>query len=227
MGFKLIKNERVMVFNEFLIASDLHIGYEKKLAESGYNIPNLSKIFVEKFKELKAKTGTNKLIILGDIKHNVPRITYEEKYDVPDMFRALSTEFKEIILIKGNHDGNIERMVHEDNVKILAEYIVDNVGFTHGHRIPSKELLNCKTIVIGHVHPTFKFKDSLGVRHNYPCWLYAKLKKTKTFKDAITENVIVVPCFNQFFSGYEKFMGPLAKNIKIEEIYLLNLTKVK
>jgi hypothetical protein len=227
MGFKLIKDERAMLFDDFLIVADLHIGYEKALAESGYNIPNQSENFAKKIIELKQKTGAKKLILLGDIKYQIPKIAYAEKYDVPNLFRKLSKEFDEIIITKGNHDGNIERMIHEDNVKIVNDYVVGNVGFTHGHRLPGEELMQCKTIVMGHIHPTFKFRDSLGVRHNYPCWLYGKLKKGKKFKDSKIENVIVVPCFNPYFSGYQHFMGPLSKSMRIDEIYLLDLTKVK
>jgi len=227
MGIKLIKNERAMVIDGFLVVGDLHIGYEKRLAEGGYNIPNQSEHFVKKILELKEKTGAKKLILLGDIKYQIPKIAYDEKYDVPNFFRKLSKEFDEIIVTKGNHDGNIERMVHEDNVRIVDEYRVGDVGFTHGHRLPGKELVQCKTVVIGHVHPTFKFKDRLGVRHNYPCWLFGKLKKSKGLKDSNIENLVVVPCFNRFFSGYQHFVGPLSKNLKIEEIYLLDLTKVK
>lgn len=227
MRFKLIKNERAMVFGEFLVVADLHIGYEKALSESGYNIPNQSEYFVKKILELKEKTHAKKLILLGDIKYQIPKIAYEEKYDVPNFFRKLSKEFDVIIVTKGNHDGNIERMVHEDNVKIVNDYVVKDVGFTHGHRLPSAELMKCRTVIMGHIHPTFKFRDKLGVKHNYPCWLFGKLKKGKKFKDSKIENVIVMPCFNHYFSGYQHFMGPLSKSTRIEEIYLLDLTKVK
>jgi putative SbcD/Mre11-related phosphoesterase len=227
MQMRLIKNERAMVVGDFLVVGDLHIGYEKQLEERGYSVPSQVVYFIKKIIELKKETGASRLLLLGDIKYNIPRIAYEEKYDVPNLFRALSTEFEEIIVTKGNHDGNIERMIHENNVRIVNEFSFEGFGFTHGHRLPSEELLKCETVIIGHIHPTLKFRDELGVRHNYPCWMFAKFKKTKKFKDAKIKRVIVVPCFNPLFIGYSKFVGPFSKAIKIEEIYLLDLTKVK
>lgn len=227
MEFKLIKNERAIVVGDFLIIGDIHIGYEKVLAERGYNIPNQAELFARKIIKLKKETGTKNLILLGDIKHNIPKITYDEKYDVPNFFRLLSKEFEQIIVTKGNHDGNLERMVHEENVKIVNEFIFENFGFTHGHRLPSDNLLKCEKVVIGHIHPTLKFKDEFGVIHNYPCWMFAKLKKNKKFKEAKIKQIIVVPCFNPLFMGYSKFVGPFSKAITIEEVYLLDLTKIK
>jgi putative SbcD/Mre11-related phosphoesterase len=227
--FKFIENSRALVIDGFLVIADLHIGYEKILSIRGYNIPKQIKNFFEQIKELKVKTGVKNLIILGDIKHNVPKIAVEEKYDVPNFFHELSKIFEKIIVIKGNHDGLLERMVHEPNVEIVREKIIEDTGFIHGHTKPSNELMLCKTIIMGHVHPSFKFVDALGARHNYPCWIIGKLnpKKLKGYEKIECEKVVVVPAFNKFFSGYGKFVGPLAKALKLNEIYLLDLTKVK
>jgi hypothetical protein len=180
-------------------------------------------------KKIKAECGANGVIVLGDIKHNIPRVDIDEKYDVPNFFHELAGIFEKIIVIKGNHDGLIERMIHEPNVEIVKEKIIGNIGFIHGHAKPSAELMNCEIIVMGHIHPSFKFVDQLGARHNYSCWIIGKLnqKKLKGYKEIKCKKVIVVPAFNQFFMGYEKFSGPLAKALTKEEILLLDLTKVK
>jgi hypothetical protein len=228
MKIKLLKNERAMVFGDFLVVSDLHIGYETELSKRGFVVPSQVNGFIKKITELQRETGAKKLLLLGDVKHNIPLIAYEEKYDVPNFFREVGRQFEEVIIVKGNHDGRIERMVHEDNVRIVSEHIVGDTGFMHGHKVPSKQLLECKTIIMGHAHPAFKFVDELGVRHVYPCWLFGKMaKKTKKYKEAKIENVVVVPCFNALFTGYEKFAGPLSKHLKVDAIYLLDLTKVK
>ncbi len=229
MEIKFIKGERALILNNFLVIADLHLGYEKIIQESGYTIPSLRKEFVKRINSIANKTGIKKLIILGDIKHNIPIASLNEKYEVPNFFRDLASFFEEIIVIKGNHDGKIEKMVHEKNVRIVKEYIHDNIAFIHGHSYPSNKAMHCELIVMGHVHPTFKIRDKSGILHNYPCWIIGTIKKTKLkkYKEINCRKIIVVPSFNKLTSGYEDLTGPLAKAIKKEEIFLLDLTKVK
>jgi putative SbcD/Mre11-related phosphoesterase len=230
MDYVMLQDERALLFREFLVIGDLHLGYAKTLEERGYSIPNQVNEFVKRIKELKKKTNAKKLIILGDVKHMVPKIAYDEKYDIPNFFYELSKEFEEIIVTKGNHDGRIEAMVHEKNVKILKEFLIGHVGFIHGHAWPSEEFMSkCKILVMGHAHPNFKLEDKLGVRHNFPCWIIGKLNKKKMtkFKDTTIEEALIVPTFNRLFMGYEHFAGPFSKALKRKDVFLLDLTKIK
>jgi putative SbcD/Mre11-related phosphoesterase len=230
MDYQLIKDSRAMLAGEYLVIADLHIGYAKTLEARGYNIPSQIKSFLKEIKELKAKTGASKLILLGDIKHNVPKADIGEKYDVPKFFYELSDMFEKIIVIKGNHDGRIELMIHPKNIEVKKEFVLGDLGFIHGHSYPSEELMsNCKVLVMGHIHPVFKVVDRLCKKHYYPCWLISSLnkKKLERYDNITVEKVIVVPVFNQIFTGYEKFAGPLAKALRKQEIFLLDLTKVK
>ena len=228
MKLKFIKNERAVLIKNFLVIADLHIGYEKVLEDRGYKIPSQVNNFIKRIKKLKKKTKAKNLIILGDIKHNIP-IDIEEKYEVPNFFREIVKIFDEIIVIKGNHDGNLESLVHESNVKIITEFIFKDISFIHGHRWPSEKAMQSKLIVMAHVHPIFKIKDKLKIIHNYPSWIIGSLnkKKLEKYKKIESEKVLVVPCFNPLFSGYEHFAGPLSKALKKEEVILLDLTKVK
>ncbi|MDD5181739.1 MAG: metallophosphoesterase [Candidatus Nanoarchaeia archaeon] len=230
MNYKFLKNERAMIAEDFLVVSDLHIGYKKELEARGYSIPNQMKDFVRRIIEAAEKEKVNKLIILGDVKHKVPGVAQEEKYDIPDFFYGLSKHFEKIVVIKGNHDALIEKMVHFDNVEIIDEYIVGKIGFAHGHKWPSREFMKkCEMIVIGHSHPVFKIKDSMGYSHYYPCWMVCRIKKAgiKRYKESSVKNVIVVPPFNQLLTGIKNLAGVFAKALRIEEIFLLDLTKVR
>lgn len=230
MDFKFLKNERAMIAEGFLVLSDLHIGYKKELEARGYHIPNQMKEFVKKIIELAEQEKVRKLIVLGDVKHKVPGLAQEEKYDVPDFFYELSKKFEKIVVIKGNHDALIEKMVHFDNVAIVDEFVSGKMGFIHGHKWPSKEFMKtCDTVVMGHSHPVFKIKDSMGYPHFYPCWMLCSIKKKgiKRYKENNVKNVIIVPPFNPLLTGIKNLAGPFAKSLKIEEIFLLDLTKVK
>ena len=52
-------------------------------------------------------------------------------------------------------------------------------------------------------------------------------KKMEKYKEISVEKVVVVPVFNQMFTGYEKFVGPFKKALRKDEIFLLDLTKIK
>ncbi len=104
-------------------------------------------------------------------------------------------------IVKGNHDGGLERMVAdslEDRVTIHPaegfryqfegtgnrEGAKDSedgtadpgrefgsVGFFHGHKWPSKEVASSELIVVGHTHYSFLFQDRLGAKVVEPVWV--------------------------------------------------------
>ncbi|MCD6576178.1 MAG: metallophosphoesterase [Nanoarchaeota archaeon] len=229
MEIQFVKNEGVLVYKDYLVIADLHLGYGKVLKEKGYTIPRQSKSFVERIKRLRDKTNTNKLILLGDVKHNIPHITLEETFEVKRFLRAISELFDEIVIIKGNHDGNIEKLIPTKNIVVVGELKIDDVLFIHGHKYPSEAILKSKLIVMAHTHPTLKLKDKSGVTHKYPCWIVGELEidKLKRYKSDKMINVIIMPSFNPLVSGYSSEpSGPLSKAIKKTGVILIDLTRV-
>src|SRR3989338_8193319 len=64
--------------NDYLIISDLHLGITRELYEKGVAMPSqLSKI-IDKIHKIKKISKANKLVLLGDTKHNIPSISYQE-----------------------------------------------------------------------------------------------------------------------------------------------------
>lgn len=229
MEIQFIKNEGALVYKDYLVIADLHIGYEKVLRERGYTIPHQSKNFVERIKRIGDKTNTNKLILLGDVKHNIPHITLEEIFEVKRFLKAISELFDEIVIVKGNHDGNIEKLISMKNIVVVSELKMDDVIFIHGHKYPSEAILKSKLIVMAHTHPTLKLKDKSGVTHKYPCWIVGEVEinKLKRYKSNRKVKVIIMPSFNPLVSGYSSEpSGPLSKAIKKTGIILLDLTRV-
>ncbi len=228
MEIKFIKNERALVFGDYLVIADLHIGYDKLLKEKGYTIPRQVGSFIERLKKLKEETGAVSLIILGDVKHNIPYITTSEYFEVKQFLNEISKMFKKIIIVKGNHDGRIERLIWQKNIKVVDELIVDDITFIHGHKYPSEEAMKSKLLIMAHIHPTLKLKDNSGTTHRYPYWIIGRIKKgeLKRYKEIKCEKVIVMPSFNPLTSGHSKLNGVFAKAIKKEEKILLDLTRV-
>ncbi|HYB68199.1 MAG TPA: hypothetical protein VEC97_01500, partial [Candidatus Acidoferrales bacterium] len=114
-----------------------------------------------------------------------------------------------------------------ENVKMLPATgsAVDDVGFFHGHQWPSPDLLKCKTLVMGHVHPVVAFRDPAGFRVTRQVWVKARcntaqltevlLRKRKvkieenpekTLREYYkikpkTSQLFIMPSFNDFLGG--------------------------
>ena len=76
--------------------------------------------------------------------------------------------------MRGNHDGNIEPLLPE-SVQLLPATgaIIGDVGVFHGHTWPSPAILGCKTLVMGHLHPSVVFRDPAGFKLNRQIWMRA------------------------------------------------------
>jgi len=168
------------------------------------------------------------LLFLGDVKHTIAKVELEEWRDIPDFFEALIKKVSDIKVILGNHDGNLEPLLPE-SVKLLASTgtAAGNVGFFHGNAWPVPELLACRSLVMGHVHPTVAFRDPLGFRITAQVWVKAKLHgeqlakaflkslgvKAESNADAVKQlrsrvnvrlkasELFIMPCFNDFLGG--------------------------
>lgn len=196
---------------KYLVVADLHLGKEYEYYQKGIKIPHIGdKMKVDIEKIIKRKS-IDELIILGDIKHNLPFTSYFEKLNLPK-FLEFSVP---VTIVKGNHDGNIEELVNNEVVKSLkiGEYIL-----THGHI-----LFENSNLIMGHVHPVVEFMDSNGKITRLKCFL----KIEESF------NVVVLPSFNPILEGIpvnrnEEIPGPYFESgrfqIKDFDCYLLDGT---
>lgn len=202
-----LKNYPAMKINEYLVVSDLHVGITKDIYDSGILLPLQSDIMADRLNYLKKITHTKKLIILGDVKHKVPGFSMHEKFEIEKFLKMLA--FKEIILIKGNHDGNIEHMIPYGmigRVSIKKSASIEKYFLTHGHRNVSTKK---KVIIIGHNQPHIMLRDDIGAYYTEPVWLRGKLTGKLDGK-----TLIVMPAFNEFCGATivnrEKMLGPIA-----------------
>ncbi|MGB9853692.1 MAG: metallophosphoesterase [Candidatus Bathyarchaeales archaeon] len=208
-----------------LVITDLHIGWEIALSEKGIHVPTQAPKLLQKLKTLLDTYKPEKLLILGDVKHTVATAELSEWQDIPDFFNELKNYVKEIQIIRGNHDGNLEPLLPE-NIKILSStgIAIGEVGLFHGHRWPSPTLLKCKTLVMGHVHPVIALRDPAGFRITRQVWVKANCNKTqlaqvlmqkhgvkieKSKEETLakhgvkpkTSQIFIMPSFNDFLGG--------------------------
>lgn len=205
-----IAGKPVMKIGELLIVADLHLGITKDIWDKGVRLPSQAGILAKRLNDLKKSSKTKKLVLLGDVKHSIPVISWQEQKELPEFFSLL--DFKKIILLKGNHDGNIERLVPE-NVKVKKTYAYGDYVFTHGHR---RIKTTKKIIVIGHNQPHVKFRDEMGATYTEPVWVRGPLKGNYKNK-----KMIMVPAFNELAGATivnrDKLLGPIAKNLDVRK----------
>jgi putative SbcD/Mre11-related phosphoesterase len=160
----------------FLVIADLHLGWEVTLARQGIHVPSQVPRLMDKLRKIIEETQPASLVLLGDIKHAVAKVELEEWKYVPEFFEGLVDLIADIQVVPGNHDGNLEPLT-PPNVKIHKSTGVslwNSVGLFHGHAWPSPSLLQCKHLIMGHLHPVVVFRDPLGFRITRQVWVRAK-----------------------------------------------------
>ena len=223
-----------------LVVADLHIGWEAPLTQKGVHVPSQTPKILDKILQLIKTCKPTRLIFLGDVKHAIAKVEMEEWRDVPDFFEALGKKLSDIQVVPGNHDGNLEPLLPE-TIKILPStgVVFGNVGLFHGHAWPAPELLGCRSLITGHVHPMVAFRDPMGFRIARQVWVKAlcdgeRLAKSLLERLGVKVNanpsillrdqfnvrprvsqLFIMPSFNEFLGGQlinERKLGKGAKS---------------
>ena len=209
-----------------LVVSDLHIGWERRLIQRGVHIPSQTPKIKDMLLGLIKECKPTRLIVLGDVKDAITKIAMEEWKGIPEFFEDIQKQVVDIQVVLGNHDGNLEPLLPE-NVKIVPSTGIGfgDVGLFHGHAWPAPELLECRSLITGHVHPTVAIRDPMGLRMTRqvfvkaPCnpeklaksFLKYSGAKTDTDVSAVlaerfkvelkVSRLFIMPAFNQFLGG--------------------------
>src|SRR5256885_4452351 len=90
--------------DDALVVADLHIGLEEELREKGVQIPSRAEAMGQKLAEIASRRGASRIIILGDVKHLVPKMASRERRDGYVFFRDLAARFRGVYIAQGDHD---------------------------------------------------------------------------------------------------------------------------
>jgi uncharacterized protein len=218
--FKFLK-EGALIIGKTLVLGDLHLGIETDFASGGITVPFQTEKVKERIDKILKSHKIDHMIFLGDVRHKLPLPSRQEQREVPGFLKYFSDKVK-VSVVKGNHDGELEKLVPE-NTKVYDSvgFVENNIYFTHGRTKPIKE--DYDIIIMSHIHPSVEFWSS-GIRMVEHCWV-----KTKT-NDG--KEIIVVPSFTYLKGGSainsEKFRAycPILKNSDFQnsEIILLDGT---
>jgi hypothetical protein len=212
-----------------LIVTDIHIGFENSMISNEIFIGKNSTIneTIQELSEIIDEEKPDSVILLGDIKSSIKNISKNEWNEVPLFFEKIKQKC-DVILIPGNHDANIQKLVPDDITMISSTGMVDeNVLFTHGHTMPSENFSHVEKIIMGHIHPVFFQEDS--VINGQRVWVSLKTEKKKIFPSTSGElEIIIVPSFNRYFYAthrrtYKKSTSPIIERLEILSAKIVSL----
>ncbi|WP_400208278.1 metallophosphoesterase [Candidatus Methanomassiliicoccus intestinalis] len=195
-----------------IIAADFHIGYESALEQDGIHIPRFQTQTVQDaLLHLLDKYTPEKLIILGDLKHDFSKNAEQERQDISAILRFL-TKNTEVILVKGNHDNYLENIAARFGLNVYEQYELAGITLAHGH----KNILS-RPLIIGHEHPSIRITDRVGAALKLPCFLYLR-----------AEQIIVLPAFSPLSAGTDvtrasakSYLSPILKAVDVTQAELI------
>lgn len=248
----IIEEPALIVINTetSLVVADIHLGIEWDLYRSGINLPSQMEGRLNRLLGYIQANSPDRIILLGDVKHNVPQVSWQEKEEIPRFLEILA-EHTHVDIFPGNHDGGIELLFNrQEDIMIHSARgaVIDGVGYFHGHTWPAPEILAAPYVVTAHNHPTVRFTDAFGYSIVEPAWIRTRFNLDilkAHFGNLDFENpaqwadpeLFVMPAFNELCGGIpfnestqEELLGPAFSSggIKLEasEVYLLDGTRL-
>ena len=219
-----------------LVIADLHMGIESGLERHGVHVTSRSAARTDRVLACIEEAEPDLLLLLGDVKHNVPVTSRQEYRELPGILDAFRDRIP-IAIMPGNHDGGIGRFLKPGELLPIDGAIIDGVGYLHGHTHPDPELFG-HLIILGHHHPVVSLTDSVGcAARAQPAYLYSGVIASCLPEGEQPESptrLLFVPAFNEFAGGIDtgrlrkSGLGPLSRCIdeKTAEVFLADGTYV-
>lgn len=213
-GFKTIDSKPGLYHEKLglLVISDLHLGLESSMTSKGSYVPQFQlEEIKDDLNEMQEATGAKRILVNGDLKNEFST-SYSEKKEIKEFIEFLQENFRDVILIKGNHDTLIDDVVEEKGLRLLDKHVEDGILFTHGHiSLENLGVEQFDTVVIGHEHPALRLTDEVGVKEKVDCFLYGEISGGK--------NILVMPAFSKISNGTNinevpsgKLLSPILRN---------------
>lgn len=179
-----------------LVIADLHLGYEEALRREGVALPpgHLRKVEA-RLERILSRLGTvHRLIINGDLKHRFAPLSHYEEQEALAFLEFLAPRFAELILIRGNHDRNIEGLLlGGPHLEVQEALVEGRLLIIHGDREPGRaELSGVEAILIGHDHPAVGLRSRTGRLEVYKAFLLGEYHGRR---------LLVQPSFNLLVRG--------------------------
>jgi metallophosphoesterase superfamily enzyme len=182
------------------------------------------------------------VVFLGDLTHRIGAPHGDEGAELRELLAAVPDSVS-VLVVKGNHDGNIETVVDAE-VTDAGGVRIGDVGFAHGHTWPAPAVLEAEVVCVGHEHPQVRLEDPVGGRRIERAWLRGGLA-AEAFEEhddagsddedvaGIDGELVVFPAFNDVAGGTwvnvegQSFLAPfLPAGLQDGQAYLLDGTRL-
>ncbi len=217
-GVEIVAQQPALLLKDFgaLVIADLHIGLEAALEKEGIHLPVSSySRMKEQLALLLEQVDADRLIILGDLKHEFGEPSVQEWVEVKDLLSWLQAEKIRVEVVRGNHDNYVIWILKKFEVPLHdPALLLGSIFMFHGHKtveIPS----SAEAIIIAHEHPAISIKDDSGAKFKFKCFLLGSYQGVP---------LAVVPSYSPLASGVsvneispEEFLTPLLREVEIDE----------
>jgi putative SbcD/Mre11-related phosphoesterase len=224
-----------------LVVADYHAGLEVALRYDGVEVRSRADVRREGVLDLLDRTAADRLVVLGDLANAIGDPGEEERDEIAQLLDAV-TERVPVMLVKGNHDGDIEDLAADrEDVTVTPGHGArfGDVGFAHGHTWPSPAVLAADVVCVGHEHPTVRLEDEVGGTRVERAWLRGSLAPDPFFEQFpdrdldVDGDLVVFPAFNDLSGGTwvnvagQEFLAPfLPAGLDGGEAFLLDGTRL-
>ncbi len=209
-----------------LVVADLHFGIESDLARHGWHFSSRSLERLHRVTDLVDRFRPDRLLLLGDVKQSVPFTTRQEWRELPEVLAAFRARAP-LLVVPGNHDPGIERLLRPEELAERTGVVVDGVGYLHGHTLPAPCLAGL-LVLVGHHHPLAAIQDEVGCAVRTPAYLVGELDGPCLGLPPAGRptRVLFTPAFNEL-AGYDVQrivtapFSPVSRCLKRETVEVL------
>lgn len=174
-----------------LVLADLHLGYENALEGDGLHVPRIHTTgLMDELLSSIERHSPERIVLLGDIKHDFSRGRWESRDDVRTVVSMVS-ECGECVVVAGNHDNYLQTILSGLDVEVVDGLEIDGHRLEHGHMVCAQ-----RPLVIGHEHPSVRIFDRIGGFIKVPCFIHLP-----------EEKVAVLPAFSPMAPGNDLCNG--------------------
>ena len=187
-----------------VVVADLHLGLGAPEVGRGGPSEALARAMAHDLVAIGQERRAAGFLVVGDVKHPIVGVPRALRPVVFDFFSTLLAEGFSVEVILGNHDvGLAAALPREVIVHGPAGIVRGGAGFFHGHRWPSNRVLRARRLVVGHLHPGYRFAPTAATpAAKERCWVRAerppppRSKRRRRRPVVAAEEVIVLPAFN-------------------------------
>jgi len=199
-----------LLYKGYAIIADLHLGFEEEMSRKGVFLPPAQLRRALEVLESVSK-AVKKVVVAGDLKHQFGRLGKMEKRDVEAFLSAAQKKGVELVLVRGNHDNFVKKLVEDAGFEVVDELdLSEGVKVIHGHK--AAEL--GEVTIMGHEHPSVALRDPVGATAKFPCYLKVPSRRGV---------VVVLPAVGLYQSGTsvtpnrEAYLSPILKELDLKK----------